>query len=95
MNFNNYEMAVAILTGLYRPSILRLKNSWALVPKKASHMLSQIMQALSPKDSFASLKNILPNASKKPIPYLGLFLADFEFLFESYSTGLGFSDPGI
>jgi len=30
----------------------------------------------------------------KPIPYLGLFLSDLEHLYQSFSTGFGFSEPG-
>jgi len=87
-------MCVAILTGLHRPSILRLKNTWALVNPKITGLINQIMAIISPKDEFAGLRNHMPNAKYKPIPYMGVYLLYFEDLYQNFSTGIGFSAPG-
>lgn len=79
-DINNFNGAMAVLSGLNNSAVYRLKFTEAELPKKDRQILSLLMDKLSNKHSYKEYRSILKNANPPTIPYLGVYLTDLTFI---------------
>jgi len=79
---NNFNSLMAIMSGLNRASVSRLKKVWAKVPIRLVELFRQQEEVMSPLNNFKYYRQVLAeNRDKKPIiPYLVVFLRDLTFI---------------
>lgn len=80
--FNNFHSLMAVMSGLNRASISRLKKVWERVPLRFVDVFHQLEEVMTPLGNFKYYRQLLGDArDKKPIiPYLVVFLRDLTFI---------------
>lgn len=80
--FNNFNSLMAVMSGLNRASISRLKKVWERVPLRHVEVFHQLEDVMTPLGNFKYYRQLLAEArDKKPIiPYLVVFLRDLTFI---------------
>lgn len=81
-SLNNFNSLMAVMSGLNRASVSRLKKVWARVPIKFVELFHQLEDLMTPLGNFKYYRQLLAESKdKKPIvPYLVVFLRDLTFI---------------
>jgi hypothetical protein len=80
---NNLNSLVAIVLALQSPPIIRLQNTWKIVPKKDKINFERLTEFISEEDNYQCLREQLDLILKHHypcIPYLGLHQRDLVHL---------------
>ncbi|EGG14350.1 Ras guanine nucleotide exchange factor [Cavenderia fasciculata] len=77
---NNFHLLTAFLAGIRNSSVLRLRVSWAKVPKKHKQTLEDLEKIMSMEGSFKAFRTIIKDIVPPCIPYLGVYLKDLTFI---------------
>jgi len=87
---NNFNGLMAILSGLNRGPVYRLRQTFAAVEAKDSKKIfSEVQLATASDKSYACLRRAIRNANPPCLPYLGMYLTDMTFIEEgnkNYTT---------
>ena len=84
-NHNNFNSACAILAGLGHPSVTRLRNSWAKVPRKAVRRWRSLQELFDMGFNFRTYRSAAAAASSF-LPYLGILPKDLLAIEENNPT---------
>ncbi len=79
-NLHNFHTAMSVVAGLNAATVIRLRNSWSLLPSKIVAVWDALQQLFSPESNSINLRNALVYASPPAIPYIGLFMKDLTFI---------------
>jgi hypothetical protein len=81
-SLNNFNSLMAVMSGLNRAAVSRLKKVWARVPIKFVELFHQLEDLMTPLGNFKYYRQLLAESrDKRPIvPYLVVFLRDLTFI---------------
>lgn len=82
-DLNDFNTAVAVLSGLQSAAVCRLEKSWSSLSKKDWQVFAQLSDLLSPNKNWENYRTLLRQAKPPCIPYLGLYLSDLGYLHEA------------
>uniref|UniRef100_A0AC35U876 Rap guanine nucleotide exchange factor 2 n=1 Tax=Rhabditophanes sp. KR3021 TaxID=114890 RepID=A0AC35U876_9BILA len=84
----NFNSMFAILSGLEKPAVRRLQNSWERVPSKYVKMLNDMQSLLDPSRNMSKYRQHLINCSQDPpvIPIYPVFKKDLIYSHEANPT---------
>uniref|UniRef100_A0A0N4Z7T1 Rap guanine nucleotide exchange factor 2 n=1 Tax=Parastrongyloides trichosuri TaxID=131310 RepID=A0A0N4Z7T1_PARTI len=84
----NFNSMFAILSGLEKPAVRRLQNSWERVPNKYVKMLNDMQALLDPSRNMSKYRQHLINVSQDPpvIPIYPVFKKDLIYSNEANQT---------
>ncbi|GAM20828.1 hypothetical protein SAMD00019534_040030 [Acytostelium subglobosum LB1] len=77
---NNYNTAMAILSGLNAASVHRLKFTREEMPKHIQQVFAELQTQLGSAQSYKIYRELLTKANHPCIPYLGICLTDLTFI---------------
>jgi len=77
---NNFSTLMAFLAGFNSSSVIRLKFTRQLLPKKAQEVLIDMERLMSPEGSSKCLRDALRGCIPPCIPYIGIYLQDLTFI---------------
>eukprot|EP01126_Amoeba_proteus_P062601 TRINITY_DN8537_c0_g1_i5.p1 TRINITY_DN8537_c0_g1~~TRINITY_DN8537_c0_g1_i5.p1 ORF type:complete len:708 (-),score=145.30 TRINITY_DN8537_c0_g1_i5:174-2297(-) len=89
---NNLNGLLAILSGLQRGPLMRLKHTEELAKQKDQktfELFSSFQELTSSTKSFSNLRNHIKIISPPYIPYVGMYLSDLTFIEEGNPDFLG------
>ncbi|KAJ2890319.1 hypothetical protein GGI21_006212 [Coemansia aciculifera] len=72
---------------------MRLKQTWALLPKKFNIMCKRLHEAMDPDHNYANYRAILRRSQPPLLPFLGLYLTDLTFLEDGNPTYRRYEEP--
>lgn len=76
----NFASTMQVVAGLSISSVVRLKKTWRLVPKKMTTRLSTLQAELEPMANFKAYRAAIAGAQLPALPYMGLYLRDATFI---------------
>eukprot|EP01127_Copromyxa_protea_P023863 TRINITY_DN9150_c0_g1_i1.p1 TRINITY_DN9150_c0_g1~~TRINITY_DN9150_c0_g1_i1.p1 ORF type:complete len:1039 (-),score=209.18 TRINITY_DN9150_c0_g1_i1:65-3181(-) len=80
---NNFNGMMAIISGLNRGPVYRLKQTFAAVEAKdTKHVFAELQAVTNSEKSYASLRKAIRSVNPPTIPYLGMYLTDLTFIEE-------------
>eukprot|EP01127_Copromyxa_protea_P000196 TRINITY_DN10185_c0_g1_i1.p1 TRINITY_DN10185_c0_g1~~TRINITY_DN10185_c0_g1_i1.p1 ORF type:complete len:1047 (-),score=228.31 TRINITY_DN10185_c0_g1_i1:56-2896(-) len=80
---NNFNGLMALISGLNRGPVYRLKQTFAAVEAKDAKKIFQELQTVTSSDkSYANLRKSIRSVNPPTIPYLGMYLTDLTFIEE-------------
>ncbi|CEF59374.1 Dizzy [Strongyloides ratti] len=84
----NFNSMFAIISGLEKPAVRRLQNSWERVPNKYVKMLNDMQTLLDPSRNMSKYRQHLLNLSQDPpvIPIYPVFKKDLIYSNEANET---------
>ncbi|ORX66148.1 ras GEF [Linderina pennispora] len=74
----NYDAVMAIKAAIFCAAVMRLKSTWALLPKK--------FDATDPDRNYANYRDLLRRSQPPLLPFMGLYLTDLTFLEDGNPT---------
>ena len=85
MQLHNYNGTMAILSGLSKSAVVRLKKTWDLVPSKDVELFHTVDTIMSADHNYRHYRERLAqlerdNYAGPMVPFLGVFLRDLTFL---------------
>eukprot|EP00026_Physarum_polycephalum_P000713 Phypoly_transcript_00714.p1 GENE.Phypoly_transcript_00714~~Phypoly_transcript_00714.p1 ORF type:complete len:1363 (-),score=185.53 Phypoly_transcript_00714:47-4135(-) len=78
----NFDLVMAILSGLNNYSVSRVHCIWDAVPSKSKERLAQIQEIMKMDSNFKKYRELL-RAAPNAMPYFALFLRDLAFASEN------------
>ncbi|KRZ50474.1 Rap guanine nucleotide exchange factor [Trichinella nativa] len=87
-DFKNFNSMFAIISGLEKPCVRRLHNTWDKISSKYTKMLDNLQSLLDPSRNMSKYRQHLADASNDPpvIPLLPVLKKDLTFLHECNPT---------
>ncbi|KAJ2658973.1 hypothetical protein IWW48_003771 [Coemansia sp. RSA 1200] len=82
----NYDGVMAIRAAIFSAAVMRLKRSWAILPKKFNIMSKRLHEALDSDHNYANYRSVLHRSQPPLLPFLGLYLTDLTFLDDGNPT---------
>ena len=84
VEFSNFSLAMAVLSGLNASPVHRLKATWELLGKRRKTMahLQQMKVMLSHNANYKMYRKALAESAPPCVPYLGMFLSDLTFAYD-------------
>ncbi|EGC33276.1 hypothetical protein DICPUDRAFT_49010 [Dictyostelium purpureum] len=79
---NNFHLLTAFMAGIRNSNVIRLRLTWAKVPKKYLHILEDLEKIMSMEGSFKEFRQKMAETIPPCIPYLGVYLKDLTFIEE-------------
>ncbi|XP_049852214.1 ras guanine nucleotide exchange factor G-like isoform X2 [Schistocerca gregaria] len=79
-DINNFNGAMAIVSGINQSSVYRLRHTASELSKKDKLILNDLMEKLSSKNSFKNCRGIIKASTPPILPYLGMYLTDLTFI---------------
>ncbi|TPX37221.1 hypothetical protein SmJEL517_g00996 [Synchytrium microbalum] len=77
----NMQSLKAVIAALGTPPMVRLRKTWALVPRKDLATLKGLKELVSEDDNYAQYREWLKTNTRRPtVPYLGVWLHDLTYL---------------
>ncbi|KAJ2816127.1 hypothetical protein GGI24_005818, partial [Coemansia furcata] len=89
----NYDAVMAIKAAIFCAAVMRLKQTWSLLPKKFNIMCRRLHEAMDPDHNYANYRAILRRSQPPLLPFLGLYLTDLTFLEEGNPTYRRYEEP--
>ena len=80
LSLQNYDTLMAIMCSLQSSTIVRLKQTWALVSPKTNSLIDYLKDIVNLSRNYASLRQRLSQAKMPCLPFVGLYLTDLTFL---------------
>jgi len=80
LSLQNYDTLMAIMCSLQSSTIVRLKQTWSLVPPRTISLLDYLKDVVNLGRNYASLRQRLAQATMPCLPFVGLYLTDLTFL---------------
>lgn len=76
----NFATTMQVVAGLSISSVIRLRKTWRLVPKKFTARLSALQAELEPLANFRAYRAAVAGAQLPALPYMGLYIRDATFV---------------
>ncbi|KAJ2448358.1 hypothetical protein EV183_005481 [Coemansia sp. RSA 2336] len=89
----NYDAVMAIKAAIYSAAVMRLKLTWAVLPKKYTIFCRRLHEAMDSDRNYANYRNMLRRSQPPLLPFLGLYLTDLTFLDDGNPTYRRFEQP--
>ncbi|KAJ2499203.1 Ras guanine nucleotide exchange factor bud5 [Coemansia sp. RSA 1972] len=89
----NFDAVMAVKAAVYSAAVMRLKQTWSLLPKKYTIMCHHLHEATDPDHNYANYRNMLRRSQPPLLPFLGLYLTDLTFLDDGNPTYRRFAQP--
>ncbi|KAJ1883224.1 Ras guanine nucleotide exchange factor bud5 [Coemansia sp. RSA 486] len=89
----NYDALMAVKGAIYCAGVMRLKKTWALLPKKFTIMCRRLLEAMSSDHNYANYREMLRRSQPPLLPFLGLYLTDLTFLEDGNPTYRRYEHP--
>ncbi|KAJ2122622.1 Ras guanine nucleotide exchange factor bud5 [Coemansia sp. RSA 720] len=89
----NYDAVMAVKAAVYSAAVMRLKQTWSVLPKKYTIMCHHLHEATDPEHNYANYRNMLRRSQPPLLPFLGLYLTDLTFLDDGNPTYRRFAQP--
>jgi len=80
LRINNFNTALAIISGLNSAATHRLKYTKAELPKKTQTTFEAVNQLMNSEGAYKAYRDSLHNANPPCVPYLGVYLTDLTFI---------------
>nr|CAG4712205.1 unnamed protein product [Naegleria fowleri] len=77
---NNFNGLKEIIGGLRSVPIMRLKKTWALVPKKHLENYKELEKIVSTAKNYKEMRSTMKECHPPLIPFIGLYLTDLTFI---------------
>ncbi|KAJ2484356.1 hypothetical protein EV174_002493 [Coemansia sp. RSA 2320] len=82
----NYDAVMAVKAAIFCAAVMRLKQTWSLLPKKFNVLSKRLHAAMDPDHNYANYRAILRRSQPPLLPFLGLYLTDLTFLEDGNPT---------
>ncbi|KAJ1933588.1 hypothetical protein FBU59_005979, partial [Linderina macrospora] len=82
----NFDAVMAIKAAIFCAAVMRLKSTWALLPKKYDVMSKRLHEATDPDRNYANYRALLRRSQPPLLPFMGLYLTDLTFLEDGNPT---------
>ncbi|KAJ1946506.1 hypothetical protein EC988_005539, partial [Linderina pennispora] len=82
----NYDAVMAIKAAIFCAAVMRLKSTWALLPKKYDVLSKRLHEATDPDRNYANYRALLRRSQPPLLPFMGLYLTDLTFLEDGNPT---------
>lgn len=93
LTMKNYNMSMAIYSGLNGSAVSRLKQTWAQIEPKRLKILQELEIAFSPTQNYKNYRANLESTEMEPcIPVVSIFLKDLTFMNDGNQK---FVEPGM
>lgn len=79
-NLHNFHSAMSIVAGLNSATVIRLRNSWTLLPSKIATIWEALGVLFSVESNYINLRDTMLHTAAPAIPYIGLFMKDLTFI---------------
>ncbi|KAJ2701376.1 Ras guanine nucleotide exchange factor bud5 [Coemansia sp. IMI 209128] len=89
----NYDAVMAVKAAIFCAAVMRLKQTWSLLPKKFNILCKRLHDAMDPDHNYANYRAILRRSQPPLLPFLGLYLTDLTFLEEGNPTYRRYEEP--
>ncbi|KAJ2746716.1 Ras guanine nucleotide exchange factor bud5 [Coemansia sp. BCRC 34301] len=89
----NYDAVMAVKAAIFCAAVMRLKQTWSLLPKKFNIMCKRLHEAMDPDHNYANYRAILRRSQPPLLPFLGLYLTDLTFLEDGNPTYRRYEEP--
>jgi son of sevenless-like protein len=76
---NNFHGCLAVISGLSRCHVTRMKKSWELISTKECNLFEQLGEFTSMVKNYSTMRVHLKTVTPPLIPYLGIYLSDLLF----------------
>jgi hypothetical protein len=80
LELNNYDSLMAILCSLESTTILRMKQTWALISSKTKATLANLEAIVDVSMNYTVLRQRLQNHVAPCLPFVGIYLTDLTFV---------------
>ncbi|PVU97263.1 hypothetical protein BB561_000682 [Smittium simulii] len=80
LRLKNYSAVMDIQSALNSSAILRLKQTWSLLPKKCASIIKKLQISTDPGKNYLNYRNVLKKSTPPLLPFLGLYLTDLTFV---------------
>lgn len=77
---NNFDMALAVLSGLNESSVSRLKQTWELISNQDTEAMGSLDKLFSNDNNRQMYRDTVRRAEPPILPYLGYFLSELTFI---------------
>lgn len=96
-DFKNYNTLFAILCGLDKPAVRRLRSSWEKLPAKHKKILDDLRSLLNPSRNMAEYRRLLRKALRQPpcLPLLPVLRKDLYFIHQHNLTWVDEAEPSL
>ncbi|KAI0244577.1 Ras guanine nucleotide exchange factor bud5 [Massospora cicadina] len=98
LSLRNYGTLVSIMCALQTSAVIRLRQTWKLVPEKHMRTMESLRELTNHARNYQTLRKQLRVATTPSLPFLGIYLMDLTFADEGnpiYRTSLQGSAPII
>lgn len=80
LEFKNFHLLNAFISGLNSAAVSRLKFTLARVPKNSAAQLKKLEELMSMQSSFKTYRKMIADSMPPAIPYIGVYLTDLTFI---------------
>jgi hypothetical protein len=80
LEFKNFHLLTAMLSGLNSAAVSRLKFTIARLPKNTTALLNRLEEIMSMQSAFKNYRALLSQSMPPAIPYIGVYLTDLTFI---------------
>ncbi|KAI0244492.1 hypothetical protein L0F63_001103 [Massospora cicadina] len=86
LSLRNYGTLVSIVSALQTSAVIRLRQTWKLVPEKHMLTMERLHELTNHARNYQALRKHLRVATTPCIPFLGIYLTDLTFADEGNPT---------
>jgi len=79
-DMNNFNTLMSIIGGLNSSPISRLRNAFSNIKKSVNEQWLELMDLMSPEQSFKKFRAALDTAGNTALPYIGMSLSNLTFM---------------
>ncbi|KAI0236330.1 Ras guanine nucleotide exchange factor bud5, partial [Massospora cicadina] len=86
LSLRNYGTLVSIMCALQTSAVIRLRQTWKLVPEKHMRTMESLRELTNHARNYQTLRELLRVATTPCLPFLGIYLTDLTFADEGNPT---------
>ncbi|KAI0226232.1 hypothetical protein L0F63_003983 [Massospora cicadina] len=86
LSLRNYGTLVSIMCALQTSAVIRLRQTWKLVPEKHMRTMESLRELTNHARNYQTLREHLRVATNPCLPFLGVYLTDLTFADEGNPT---------
>ncbi|KAI0219418.1 hypothetical protein L0F63_000201, partial [Massospora cicadina] len=86
LSLRNYGTLVSIMCALQTSAVIRLRQTWKLVPEKHMRTMESLRELTNYARNYQTLRELLRVATTPCLPFLGIYLTDLTFADEGNPT---------
>ncbi|GAB7352075.1 hypothetical protein MBLNU459_g2579t1 [Dothideomycetes sp. NU459] len=79
-DLRNYDSVMAIICSLSSSTILRLRQTWELVPPKWKAQFEEMKTVVDVSRNYAVLRKLIESSKAPCLPFVGIYLTDLTFV---------------